>query len=167
MHLSDDQEELGDVPAVGSRPATPGYHRTIAMPTAGRVLETSLYVDEVARSIEFYQRIFGFETLVSDGRFGALNVSGQQVLLLFRKGATTEPMKIPGGVIPPHDGQGQMHLAFTIAREDESQWVDVLRNAGVAIESRVDWPRGSFSFYFRDPDGHLVELVTPGCWTIY
>ncbi len=26
---------------------------------------------------------------------------------------------------------------------------------------------GGTSLYFRDPDGHLLELVTPGIWSIY
>jgi catechol 2,3-dioxygenase-like lactoylglutathione lyase family enzyme len=137
------------------------------MPTVGRVLETSLYVDDVARSIDFYQSLFGFEKLVADDRFCALNVRGEQVLLLFRKRATLEPMIMPGGILPPHDGDGQTHLAFTIAAEDEAEWAQLLANANVPIESRVTWPRGGFSLYFRDPDGHLLELVSPGCWTIY
>jgi catechol 2,3-dioxygenase-like lactoylglutathione lyase family enzyme len=137
------------------------------MPSIGRVLETSLYVDQLERSIQFYTRLFGFEKLVSDDRFCALNVSGEQVLLLFRKRATMEPVMFPGGVIPPHDGDGQTHLAFTIAAEDEEEWTTSLRAADVAIESRVTWPRGGFSLYFRDPDGHLLELVSPGCWAIY
>jgi catechol 2,3-dioxygenase-like lactoylglutathione lyase family enzyme len=137
------------------------------MPTIGRVLETSLYVDDVDRSMHFYQRLFGFEKLVADQRFCALNVEGQQVLLLFRKGGTTEPMTFPGGVLPAHDGSGQSHLAFTIAAEDEGEWTRKLGEADVAVESRVTWPRGGFSLYFRDPDGHLLELVSPGCWVIY
>jgi catechol 2,3-dioxygenase-like lactoylglutathione lyase family enzyme len=137
------------------------------MPTVGRVLETSLYVDELPRSIDFYQRLFGFEKLVADDRFCALNVRDQQVLLLFRKRGTLEPMVFPGGVLPPHDGDGQTHLAFTIGAEDEAEWTRVLSAANVAVESRVTWPRGGFSLYFRDPDGHLLELVSPGCWTIY
>ena len=45
------------------------------MPTVGRVLETSLYVDQLDRSIQFYERVFGFPKMVSDDRFCALNVS--------------------------------------------------------------------------------------------
>ncbi|SRR5579871_536468 len=137
------------------------------MPPLGRVLETSLYVDDVGRAAEFYRRIFGFEKLVADDRFCGLNVSGQQVLLLFRKHGTTEPITIPGGVIPPHDGEGTTHLAFTIPLDSEDEWTRHLSEMDVAIESRVTWPRGGFSLYFRDPDGHLLELVSPGCWPIY
>jgi catechol 2,3-dioxygenase-like lactoylglutathione lyase family enzyme len=38
------------------------------------------------------------------------------------------------------------------------------------LESRlhlVALHRGGTSLYFRDPDGHLLELATPGLWTIY
>jgi catechol 2,3-dioxygenase-like lactoylglutathione lyase family enzyme len=31
----------------------------------------------------------------------------------------------------------------------------------------MNWARGGKSLYFRDPDGHLVELVTPGVWATY
>jgi catechol 2,3-dioxygenase-like lactoylglutathione lyase family enzyme len=137
------------------------------MPPVGRVLETSLYVDAVPRSTDFYQRIFGFPVLVGDDRFCALNVSNEQVLLLFRKRGTLEPVTLPGGVLPPHDGDGQTHLAFTIPADSESAWTQHLSTHGVTVESRMVWPRGGISLYFRDPDGHLVELVTPGCWTIY
>jgi catechol 2,3-dioxygenase-like lactoylglutathione lyase family enzyme len=137
------------------------------MPVIGRILETSLYVDDLPRSIDFYQRVFGFERLLADERFCAFNVSSQQVLLLFVKRGTTQPITIPGGIIPPHDGEGQMHVAFTIAKEEEAAWSAQLQAAGIVIESRVAWPRGGFSLYFRDPDGHLLELVTPGCWEIY
>ncbi len=137
------------------------------MPTVGRVLETSLYVEQLDRSLDFYQRIFGFEKLEVDDKLCAFNVSSSQVLLLFRKGATTEKMDTPGGVIPPHDGAGRLHLAFTIRAADEEAWSQQLAAAGVPIESRVEWPEGGFSLYFRDPDGHLLELVAPGCWPIY
>ena len=42
-----------------------------------------------------------------------------------------------------------------------------LTEANVAIEGRTKWPRGGESIYFRDPDGHLLELATPGLWPGY
>lgn len=137
------------------------------MPRIGRVIETSLYVDELNRSIGFYERIFGFPTLVRDDRLCAFNVSGQQVLLLFRKGASNVPVSTPGGMIPPNGGDGSLHLAFTMDASDEAEWRTWLAQNGVDIESRVVWQRGGASLYFRDPDGHLIELITPGCWEIY
>jgi catechol 2,3-dioxygenase-like lactoylglutathione lyase family enzyme len=131
------------------------------------VLEYGVYVDDVPRSVEFYRRIFGFEQLQGDDRFCALSVAGRQVFLIFKKGGTLQPMPLPGGVLPPHDGSGQLHFAFSIPEADLAAWEQRLGENGVAIESRVTWPRGGRSIYFRDPDGHLVELITPGCWAIY
>lgn len=131
------------------------------------VLETCIYVDDVARSADFYRRIFGFPQLEGDRRFCALDVSGHQVFLIFKKGGTLQPSQLPGGVLPPHDGSGQQHFAFSVPEADLAAWEQRLIDNGVAIESRVSWPRGGRSIYFRDPDGHLAELVTPGCWAIY
>jgi catechol 2,3-dioxygenase-like lactoylglutathione lyase family enzyme len=131
------------------------------------VLETSLYVDDLARSAAFYTGLFGFEVLVSDARMRAFAVSGKQVLLLFLKGASMSVSQTPTGVLPPHDGQGNLHLAFAIPAESYAEWERTLRAKGIEIESRIEWPRGGKSLYFRDPDGHLLELVTPGCWAIY
>jgi catechol 2,3-dioxygenase-like lactoylglutathione lyase family enzyme len=131
------------------------------------ILETALHVEDVVRSREFYQNIFGFSVLEGDDRFCALSVADRQVLLLFKKGGSTEPITLPGGVIPPHGGDGNLHFAFSIPAADLAAWEARLREHGVAIESRVHWARGGASIYFRDPDGHLAELVTPGIWAIY
>jgi catechol 2,3-dioxygenase-like lactoylglutathione lyase family enzyme len=131
------------------------------------VLESGIYVDDVARSAEFYCRIFGFEQLVGDQRFCALSVAGRQVFLIFKRGGTLTPMQLPGGVLPPHDGCGQQHFAFSIPTAELEAWERKLAENGVEIESRITWPRGGKSVYFRDPDGHLAELITPGCWAIY
>jgi catechol 2,3-dioxygenase-like lactoylglutathione lyase family enzyme len=131
------------------------------------VLETGLYVSDLARSREFYSRLFGFPMMVGDERFCAFDVAGRDVLLLFLKGGTPGPVRTPGGWIPPHDGAGRLHFAFAVAAEDLATWEARLAGEGIEIESRVDWPRGGRSVYFRDPDQHLVELVTPGLWANY
>jgi catechol 2,3-dioxygenase-like lactoylglutathione lyase family enzyme len=131
------------------------------------LLESSLYVTDLDRSVRFYQALLQLEVLSADERLCALSVAGRQVLLLFRKGMSETPTVLPGGVLPGHDGDGRLHLAFAVAAADLPAWRERLAAHGVAVESTVAWPRGGQSLYFRDPDGHLVELATPGIWGIY
>jgi catechol 2,3-dioxygenase-like lactoylglutathione lyase family enzyme len=137
------------------------------VPEITGVLETSLYVKDPAESAEFYRRIFGFDTLFAEERAVGLSVTGRNVLLLFRKRGTLEPHATERGVIPPHDGDGNLHLAFAVPDGSLDDWEARLRDNDVEIESHYEWQRGGKSVYFRDPDGHVIELVTPGCWTIY
>jgi catechol-2,3-dioxygenase len=131
-------------------------------PHVNGVLETSLYVESAARSAEFYRRIFGFEPLDpelplnDDTRLCPMRAGDRSVLLLFKKGAT-----------PDTDAAGAIHIAFGIARSDLSKWEDWLAAQGIAIEERKTWKYGGEALYFRDPDGHLLEVVTPGVWSIY
>jgi catechol 2,3-dioxygenase-like lactoylglutathione lyase family enzyme len=78
-----------------------------------------------------------------------------------------QTVKLPGGSIPPHDGSGPVHIAFSIAADALRAWEARLKEADITIEGRTTWPRGGTSVYFRDPDGHLVELATPGLWQGY
>ena len=136
-------------------------------PQMERIVETALYVDDLARARIFYVDVLGCDVLLDSQRLLALGVAGASVLLLFRRGATTEPLPTSGGVVPPHGASGVQHLAFAIRHEAVASWLERLAEAGVPIESRVRWPRGGESIYVRDPDGHSVELITPGLWAIY
>jgi len=137
------------------------------MPALDRILETALYVDDVPRAAHFYADLFEIEPLFSDERLCAYDIGGKSVLLLFRRGATRETVHLPGGTIPPHDGAGPLHIAFAVTAEEIGEWEKRLAKRGIAIEGRTDWPRGGHSVYFRDPDGHLVELATPGIWKTF
>ena len=137
------------------------------MPTLDRVLETALYVDDLERARRFYADVLALAELYGDTRMCAFAVGASSVLLLFRRGSSRETVTMPGGTIPPHDGNGPLHIAFAIGREELPRWEEQLGRARIAIEGRTDWPRGGHSVYFRDPDGHLLELATPGLWAIY
>jgi catechol 2,3-dioxygenase-like lactoylglutathione lyase family enzyme len=138
--------------------------RECAMPALEGVLETVLYVDDFERARAFYEGLFALPIMYSDQRMCAYDVGGRSVLLLFRRGLSLHTIKMPGGVIPPHDGSGPHHVAFSIAADELPAWETRLRDFGIAIEGRTDWPRGGISIYFRDPDRHLLELATPGLW---
>lgn len=131
------------------------------------VLETSLYVDDMARAGRFYAETLGLTPMVQDSRMWALDCGPACVLLLFERGTTLEPVELPGGRIPPHDGAGPAHVAFAVDARDLRAWEDRLAEQGVEIEARMKWPLGGESLFFRDPDRHLVELATPGLWANY
>ena len=135
--------------------------------TIDGIVETALHVKDVARSAAFYMDLFELPRLQGDDRFCALAVPGSAVLLLFKQGGSLHPISTPGGMIPPHDGSGRMHFAFKIPAGSIQECERVLTNRGIEIESKVRWPLGGASLYFRDPDEHLVELITPGCWPVY
>ncbi|HET8735038.1 MAG TPA: VOC family protein [Pricia sp.] len=137
------------------------------LPKIEGLLESSLYVSDLDISVSFYRKIFGFETLVSNDHFCALHVSDRQVLLLFLKGVSVEASSGPGGIIPPHDGDGNLHLAFCIAKNELERWKNWLHDKNIEIESEYTWERGGISLYFRDPDHHLLEVATPGLWSVY
>lgn len=131
------------------------------------ILETALYVADPAVTAAFYQRLFGFPTLLDTERLVALDVAGKHVLLLFRTGSTSDPLETGGGTIPGHEGVPPTHFAFAISAADVDAWQAKLKAEGVTIESIVTWSRGGTSIYFRDPDNNLAELVSPGLWATY
>lgn len=119
---------------------------------------------DIDRAQAFYTRLFELDVMMRDGRMAALAVPGRQVLLLFQTGMSGEPTGTPFGLIPAHGSRGIQHLCFAIEREDVSLWEARLGEAGIEIESRLEWPQGTISLYFRDLDGHSVELSTPFLW---
>jgi len=112
------------------------------MPALDRVLETALYVDDLAAASAFYADLFELTPIFADERLCAFDIGGKSVLLLFRRGGTRETVHLPGGTIPPHDGAGPVHVAFAIAAADLAAWETRLAKRQVGIEGRTDGPRG-------------------------
>ncbi|HSA82813.1 MAG TPA: VOC family protein [Geminicoccaceae bacterium] len=124
-----------------------------------RVLETILYVDDLAAAERFYGEVLGLE---HDSRKEGLFVffkCGPGMLLLFEPGAAAS-----GRQVPANGARGPGHACFAVAEDALAAWRSRLSAAGVTIEQAVDWPRGGCSFYFRDPAGNSLELATPRIW---
>ena len=135
------------------------------MPKLDAILETALYVDDIDRATAFYEDVMELPPLMKSDRLCAYDVGGVSVLLLFLRGGTVDGVDTGRGVIPPHDGAGPLHMAFVCDHETLKTWDDHLTENGVEIEGRTSWKRGGKSLYFRDPDGHLLEIAArPGLW---
>jgi catechol 2,3-dioxygenase-like lactoylglutathione lyase family enzyme len=130
-------------------------------PRIDGLLESSLYVMDVAVSAKFYDQVLGFPLISDFGHRGcAMQAGPRHVLLLFAEGASL-------GIQSPHNGSGELHVAFAISDAELPAWESWLAVNGITVEEKRTWEWGGISIYFRDPDRHLVELATPGVWSIY
>lgn len=131
------------------------------------ILESALYVDDKPRSVAFFRDVMGLAIVRDEDRLTAFDAGGQSILLVFARGASLDGDSTPGGHIPGHDGAGPLHMAFKVAAAEYEAWRDHLRGAAVEERSEVTWPTGGRSFYFSDPDGHVLEIAAPGLWLTY
>jgi catechol 2,3-dioxygenase-like lactoylglutathione lyase family enzyme len=130
------------------------------IPAINGIVESSLYVSDLRRSIRFYEETLGFKLISDFGERGcAMHAGGNQVLLLFKKHGSVD-------FEFPHDGEGELHVAFAVSAAELPRWEAWLESRGVPV-GRKTWGGDSQSLYFRDPDRHLLELVTPGTWSVY
>lgn len=123
----------------------------------------TLIVGDLERSTAFYGTVLGLALVKRevnpddpDARhfwFGdAAGAPGTLISLL-------EYPALPEGQV----GRGSTHhVAFGVGSADEQvAWRDWLRSNGVDCTDVFD--RGGFrSIYFRDPDGHVLEVATAG-----
>lgn len=132
-------------------------------PKTEGILESSLYVADVATSVQFYERIFGFRVISDfEGRGCAMQAGNRQVLLLFKKGGSRT-------IQSPHDGDGELHLAFAIPAAECTSWEAWLTENGIAVEEKRTWELGGQKpsiFGIRPPSnrgchtGGLVDLCS-------
>ncbi len=130
------------------------------MPPLRRVIETCLYVADLDRTETFYRTVLGLAVIGRDAGRYVFFAAGDTVLLAFSAAATRDQTQLPA-----HGTTGPGHFAFEIAPETVDDWRRHLEERGVAVDQEQTWSRPEFrSLYFRDPDGHSVELITPGAW---
>ncbi len=114
----------------------------------------ALTVRDVARSAAWYQEVLGLERAHEDvwGDIPVFVLSGSSGLALFPvKGADPNPR-------PGPDTISIRHIAFRASRSNFEKAQDELRRRSITFESQDHVI--ALSIYFRDPDGHLIEITT-------
>ena len=133
--------------------------------TPAAILESALYVTDLAAAEAFYTDILGLALLGKvDGRHLFFRC-GSGVLLIFNADATKIPPAPDARLkVPPHGTVGDGHLCFAASADEIAGWRKHLAARNIAIESDFEWPQGGRSIYFRDPSGNSIEFAEPRIW---
>ncbi|MDX5346927.1 MAG: VOC family protein [Hymenobacteraceae bacterium] len=124
-----------------------------------KIKETCLYVTDLEQTKAFYCNKLQLQVIGEVQDRHVFFRAGVSVLLCF----IAEASKV-GNTLPPHYGNGHLHLAFETTKENYPNWKEKVKNSGIDIEYEHDWGSGFYSFYFRDPDQHLLEVIMEGMW---
>ena len=54
-----------------------------------------------------------------------------------------------------------------VEESEIAAWREHFAKENVPVASEVKWGETGRSLYFHDPDGHVVEVITPGFWEVY
>ncbi|MCH7654358.1 MAG: VOC family protein [Chloroflexi bacterium] len=125
-------------------------------PTPSMELTTILVSGDVERSRDFYRDVLGAR-VHDDGGAGACVLQFQGAwILLVTGGEPTEDK--PGVTFAPPSDPDRVSASFTIRVPDCRDAYDVLRSRGAAfLTPPLDRGR-EVRCFFRDPDGHLLEI---------
>ncbi|MBD0331960.1 MAG: VOC family protein [Chitinophagaceae bacterium] len=123
------------------------------------IKETCIYVTDLERTKEFYHTRLELPVIsLVEGRHIFFR-AGSSVLLCFIAAQTMNETELP-----PHGANGSIHFAFEVANDKYTSALQTIKTKGIFILQEQTWKNGLRSFYFRDPDQNLVEIVEEGLW---
>ncbi len=103
-------------------------------------------------SVRFYQRMFGFEYAGPFGHFAPVRIQSQSLTLDFDNRESFDPQ----------------HYAFKVSEQEFDEIFARVKGDGLSYGSEPWSPEnmeinrwnGGRGVYFRDPSGHLLEILT-------
>ena len=119
------------------------------------LINTCLITGKFRQLVDFYQRVLGFAPRVSNGVYAEFRTD-RGVLAIFT--AEAQEQYIPGSALPASNKSAI--LEFRVADVDE-EFIRLRNFIESWVKPPTNQPWGTRSFYFRDPDGNLIDFYAP------
>lgn len=127
-----------------------------SFPTEGVELTHLLVVAEIGRSRSFYRDVLGAEVYREYGGTSCVLRFQGSWLLLVTGGGPTENK--PGVTFAPPSDPGSVSHEMTLRVPDCQEAYEVLRSRGADFLTPPVDLGAEIRCFFRDPDGHLLEI---------
>lgn len=124
-----------------------------------QIKETCLYVQNLSKAKTFYHDKLGFPIINEVAGSHLFFRTGASVLLCFIP-EVSKAKESP----PPHFAYGPQHIAFEVGAAAYEYWKVKITDLGIRIIQEQSWKNNLKSFYFHDPEGHVLEIVPKGVW---
>lgn len=127
-----------------------------------RINMIALGVDNLARSVAFYESGLGFPKVESPPSVAFFNLNGTWLGLSEREALAKDANLSPEG-----SGYRGFNLAHNVASKEEVDQVfqRALAAGAKSVKPVQDASWGGYHGYFADPDGHLWEIAyNPFIW---
>ncbi len=124
-----------------------------------QIKETCIYVKDLDQTQNFYHNLLGLPVIGRKEKRHVFFNAGTSVLLCFIAEATRQETELP-----PHWATGPAHLAFEVSASQYDSWKQKVSSTEIEIIHEHSWGGGFHSFYFYDPDQHVLEIVPEGMW---
>jgi lactoylglutathione lyase len=122
---------------------------------------TILYVEDVARSLDFYERALGLERrfLHESGDYGELETGATALAFATHELAASN---IPGvfNGIGENGGRPPFEVCF-VTEDVQGAYGRAVEAGADAVTEPTTKPWGQDVAYLRDPDGNLIEIASP------
>jgi lactoylglutathione lyase len=122
---------------------------------------TILYVKDVVKSLEFYEKAFGFRRkfVAPENEYGELT-TGETTLSF--AAITLAKSNLPDGFVEssPKGKPFGIEIGFT-TQDVEKVYNKAIDSGAIAVEKAKTKPWGQVVAYVKDPDGFLIEICTP------
>jgi catechol 2,3-dioxygenase-like lactoylglutathione lyase family enzyme len=119
------------------------------------LINTCLITANFTQLVDFYQHVLGIAPRVGNGDYAEFPTSAG-VLAIFT--AEAQERYIPGSALPASNKSTV--LEFKVANVD-GEFMRLQNFVKNWVKLPTSQPWGTRSFYFRDPDGNLIDFYAP------
>jgi len=119
------------------------------------LINTCLITENFTQLVDFYEHVLGIAPRVSNGVYAEFPTD-RGVLAIFT--AKEQEQYIPGSAQPANNKS--TILEFKVADVDH-EFLRLHEFVKIWVKPPTNQPWGTRSFYFRDPDGNLIDFYEP------